>query len=168
LSSFEEENYCGNVTTGERGDQQALTREVLDLVMALMRSMQGSFERRVGASGVPAPEVMTLWQLREIGEMPMRGVADCMHLDPSQVTALVDRLEARGYAERRPHLQDRRVKLVGLTPGGERFLDELLAGLHDDVPPLAALGTDDLVALRDILRRSGLATGPAAGGSAAS
>ena len=123
MSSFEGENYCENVTTRQRGDETALVREVLDLTMALMRHMQGSFGRRIQASGVPASEVMTLWQLREVGEMPMRAVAECMLLDPSQVTALVDRLEARGYAERRPHAQDRRVKLVGLTPDGERFLD---------------------------------------------
>jgi DNA-binding MarR family transcriptional regulator len=160
LSSFKEKNYCEDVTTDERGDEGALVREVLDLTMALMRNMQGSFGRRIEASGVPASEVMTLWQLRELGEMPMRGIAECMLLDPSQVTALVDRLEVRGYAERRPHSQDRRVKLVGLTPEGEHFLDELWAGLHEDVPPLAALEHDDLVALRDILRRAGLAAGP--------
>ncbi len=156
MSSVENQNYCEEVTR-QRDDEEALVREVLDLTMALMRNMQGSFGRRIEASGVPASEVMTLWQLRENGEMPMRGVADCMLLDPSQVTALVDRLEARGYAERRPHPGDRRVKLVGLTAAGEGFLDELWAGLHQDVPPLAALGHDDLVALRDILRRAGLA-----------
>ncbi len=161
MSSFEKENYCENVTTGERADDAALVREVLDLTMALMRHMQGSFGRRIEASGVPASEVMTLWQLREMGEMPMRAVAECMLLDPSQVTALVDRLEARGYAERRPHPQDRRIKLVGLTHDGEHFLEELWDGLHEDVPPLAVLGTDDLVALRDILRRAGLPAGPA-------
>ncbi len=161
MSSVAEQNYYENVTTGERADDAALVREVLDLTMALMRHMQGSFGRRIEASGVPASEVMTLWQLREMGEMPMRAVAECMLLDPSQVTALVDRLEARGYAERRPHPQDRRIKLVGLTPDGEHFLEELWDGLHEDVPPLAVLGTDDLVALRDILRRAGLPAGPA-------
>ena len=129
-----------------------LVREVLDLTMGLMRAMQGHFHERVEASGVPAPEVMALWRLRESGQMPMRAVAACMHMDPSQVTSLVDRLERRGYAERRPNAEDRRVKLVALTPQGEGFLDDLWSRLHEDAPGLSSLGHDDLTSLRRILR----------------
>jgi DNA-binding MarR family transcriptional regulator len=124
--------------------------------MGLMRSMEGHFHARVESSGVPPGEVMALWRLREGGAMPMGAMASCMHLDPSQVTLLVDRLERRGYAERRPHPQDRRVKLVGLTPDGETFLDELWSSLHEDAPGLARLGRADLLALRRILRKAGM------------
>ena len=137
---------------GTRESDEMLVREVLDLTMGLMRTMQGHFHLRVEASGVPAPEVMALWQLRESGQMPMRAVAACMHMDPSQVTSLVDRLEQRGYAERRPSLEDRRVKLVALTRQGELFLDELWSRLHEDAPGLSSLSREDLASLRRILR----------------
>ncbi len=156
MSSVEQENYSEDVATGERGDKTALAREVLDLTMALMRSMQRHFTLRVEASGVPAPEVMALWRLREEGPMPMRGMASCMGIDPSQVTLLVDRLERRGYAERRPHPDDRRVKLVALTPQGESFLAELWGRMHEDAPALRSLGRSDLLALRRVLRKAGL------------
>ncbi len=139
---------------------EALVREVLDLTMALMRDMQGHFQERVQSSGVPAPEVMALWRLREEGAMPMRAMAHCLHVDPSQVTQLVDRLERRGYAERRPHPDDRRVKLVALTPDGDTFLDRLWGRLHEDAPGLASLGHEDLVALRTILRKADLGPRP--------
>lgn len=137
----------------------ALVQEVLGLTMALMREMQAHFSRRVEAAGVPMVEVMALWRLREDGAMPMRSMADCLHVDPSQVTALVDRLEERGYAERRPHPDDRRIKLVGLTDPGTQFLAELWGDLHQDAPGLAALDRADLVELRRILRAAGLGEG---------
>ncbi len=147
---------------GEAGDDDALVREVIDLTMGLMRSMQGHFQARVDAMGVPSLEVMALWQLREAGEMPMRAMAACMHLDPSQVTALVDRLERRGYAERRPHAEDRRVKLVAMTAGGEAFFDQLWSHLHEDAPGLRSLSRADLLSLRRVLRKAGLPERPAA------
>ena len=56
----------------------------------------------------------------EPGEpMPMSALADALHCDNSNVTGIVDRLEAAGLAERRPSERDRRVKAVVLTDKGE-------------------------------------------------
>jgi DNA-binding MarR family transcriptional regulator len=51
-----------------------------------------------------------------------RDLADTLRLDPSQIVALVDGLERRGLAERRPNPQDRRQKLVvATTPGRDLY-----------------------------------------------
>src|SRR5882724_9247020 len=42
--------------------------------------------------------------------LPMRRLAETLGCDASNVTGLVDRLEARGLVERRPSSEDRRVK----------------------------------------------------------
>lgn len=44
-----------------------------------------------------------------------------MNCEASNLTGLVDRLEARGLVERQPHPDDRRVKCVGLTAAGEQL-----------------------------------------------
>ena len=52
-----------------------------------------------------------------------RGLA----CDASNVTGIVDRLEARGLIERRPGASDRRVKVLVITREGERLRATMLA-----------------------------------------
>jgi DNA-binding MarR family transcriptional regulator len=58
--------------------------------------------------------------------LPMRRLADTLGCDASNVTGLVDRLEARGLVERRPSADDRRVKAIHLTHSGSRLRAQLL------------------------------------------
>jgi DNA-binding MarR family transcriptional regulator len=58
--------------------------------------------------------------------LPMGRLADTLRCDASNVTGLVDRLEARGLVQRRPSADDRRVKVIQLTPTGSRLRAQLL------------------------------------------
>jgi DNA-binding MarR family transcriptional regulator len=53
--------------------------------------------------------------------MPMGRLAETLACDPSNVTGLVDRLESRGLVRRHPSVEDRRVKVLDLTPAGSRL-----------------------------------------------
>src|SRR5947199_1893371 len=53
--------------------------------------------------------------------LPMGRLAETLSCDASNVTGLVDRLESRGLVERRPGDEDRRVKVLHLTPSGSRL-----------------------------------------------
>jgi len=50
----------------------------------------------------------------------MGELASALACDASNVTGLVDRLEARGLISRQPSASDRRVKVLTLTPRGAR------------------------------------------------
>ena len=50
--------------------------------------------------------------------MPMGELASALSCDASNVTGLVDRLESRGLLQRSPSAEDRRVKVLSLTPLG--------------------------------------------------
>jgi len=56
----------------------------------------------------------------DTGGMSQRALADDLRLDPSQIVALVDGLETRGLAERRPNPADRRQKAVAATARGKQ------------------------------------------------
>ena len=53
--------------------------------------------------------------------VPMGQLAETLSCDASNVTGLVDRLEARGLIRRRSSSADRRVKVLELTPAGSRL-----------------------------------------------
>jgi len=73
--------------------------------------------------------------------LPMRQLAETLSCDASNVTGLVDRLEARGLVERRPSVQDRRVKELQLTPAGLRARSSLLRRMGAQSHPLARLSS---------------------------
>jgi DNA-binding MarR family transcriptional regulator len=50
--------------------------------------------------------------------VPMSSLSHQLACDASSITGIVDRLEARGLAERRDNPADRRLKLVALTQTG--------------------------------------------------
>lgn len=100
------------------------------------------------------PQLLTLRRLDADAAVRMSEVARWLACDASNVTGIIDRLEARGFVERRSAPDDRRVKLLALTERGRAVRDELDARMA--VPPveLAALSATDRRALRDILRRA--------------
>ncbi len=85
--------------------------------------------------------------------MPMGQLAGALSCDASNVTGLVDRLESRGLIERRPSEQDRRVKVISLTPLGARLRASLIKRMTAAPPTLARLSPEEQRALVRLLRR---------------
>jgi DNA-binding MarR family transcriptional regulator len=104
--------------------------------------------------GLSFQQSMALMQLEPGVPAPMSSLATAMHCDNSNVTGIVDRLEAAGLAERRATEHDRRVKTVALTEKGEALRAEVQRHAGQPPPALAALSREDAIALRDILRRA--------------
>jgi DNA-binding MarR family transcriptional regulator len=98
-----------------------------------------------------------------VSPSPMRELARELHLDASNLTGLVDRLEQRGLVERRPDPADRRVKQLVLTARGTALRDALNTRLMSDPPLLAGLDEDQRTDLCALLSRAAAAT---AGGHA--
>ena len=86
--------------------------------------------------------------------MPMNELATMLHCDNSNVTGIVDRLEARGLVERRPHEHDRRVKQLVLTDAGAEAGRHIRATMSSAPEDFSRLPAADQRALRDILRRA--------------
>jgi DNA-binding MarR family transcriptional regulator len=117
----------------------------------------------LGRAGLTPNDARTLATIALAGEgRSMRSLADEWRCDASTVTWIVDRLEARGLAERRPHPTDRRSRLVALTPVGEQLWSEVQQASYQPPKQLLDLSEGDLKTLRDALRKlPGEATGRA-------
>jgi DNA-binding MarR family transcriptional regulator len=102
--------------------------------------------------GLKPPQFFALQALDE--PVPMSSIANVLRCDRSAVTWITDRLEERGYVERRADESDRRVKLLALTDEGKRVREEIRARLS--VPPeaLTRLSRAEQRALRDLLRKA--------------
>ena len=99
-------------------------------------------------------QLRALKELEPGREVPMSALASTLFCDASNVTGIVDRLEARGLIERRPSAQDRRVKMLSVTPEGERVRERLVERMSEPPPAIASLSPEDQVALRDLLRQA--------------
>jgi DNA-binding MarR family transcriptional regulator len=104
--------------------------------------------------GLSFQQAMALGHLEADEPLPMSSLAVALQCDNSNVTGIVDRLEAAGLAERRSFEGDRRVKAVALTPLGESVRDQVRRRAGTPPPPIAALSDEDAATLRDVLQRA--------------
>ncbi|NJP99516.1 MarR family winged helix-turn-helix transcriptional regulator [Streptomyces zingiberis] len=136
-----------------------LTHEVVELIGAVVARYHEEYEDAAAGHNLTGAQARLLGLL-SLEPLPMRRIAERLKCEPSNVTGIVDRLEARGLVERRADPDDRRVKLAATTPEGQATARRLRASLDFAREPLAALSPADRTTLRDLLRRM-LATDPA-------
>ena len=100
----------------------------------------GVFLQEVGELGVTPVQYAALQVVGNQPGIDQRTLARSIALDTSTTGGVIDRLEARGWLERRLSPQDRRARLLVLTPAGEQGLaDTLPAMLRAQAQILAPL-----------------------------
>jgi DNA-binding MarR family transcriptional regulator len=104
--------------------------------------------------GISPQQAMAIGSLEPGAPMPMSALAEALHCDNSNITGIVDRLEAAGLAVRQPDDRDRRVKAVVLTEKGEWMRIEIERRAGEPPETIASLSDQDATALRDILTRA--------------
>jgi DNA-binding MarR family transcriptional regulator len=131
------------------------TLETASEVWALLRTLFGQQRRRflIAASKLDLHPAQAGVLMQLSSPLPMHELASRLACDNSNVTGLIDRLEARGLVARQPSSEDRRVKHVVLTPAGRRLRKRMLDRLGQPVAGLERLSADEQRQLRDLLRR---------------
>ncbi|MEA2198512.1 MAG: hypothetical protein QOJ25_2563 [Solirubrobacteraceae bacterium] len=129
-----------------------------DEAWAVLRQLLWAERRRflAAASEVdlhPAQAGALLHMEPDVG-LPMHELATILACDNSNVTGIVDRLEARGLVARRPYAQDRRVKHLVLTPAGAELRELVRARMAEAPEAVKRLPVADQRLLRDVLRRA--------------
>lgn len=129
-----------------------LTLEVVELIGTVVARYYEEYDQAAAEHSLTGAQARVLGLL-SIQPMPMRRIAQKLKCEPSNVTGIVDRLEARGLVERRPDPLDRRVKLAAPTERGRATARQLRDGLTFAREPLADLSAAERTVLRDLLRR---------------
>lgn len=72
------------------------------------------------------------------GPLPVNEIGRRVLLTSGSITVAVDRLEARGLVERRPHDKDRRARIVNLTKAGRKLITRAYGRHAADMERLAS------------------------------
>ena len=87
--------------------------------------------RRAAIAPVSASAFQALAVIEGAGEpLPSHVIADRLLVSTASMASLLDTLERRGFAARRPHPNDRRKILVEITDDGRRVVDQMLPVVH--------------------------------------
>jgi DNA-binding MarR family transcriptional regulator len=121
------------------------------LLVALVMDSRGDWRRKVAeATGLPFTRVRALRRLAD-GPLKLNELAEALDSDAPSVTVAVNDLEKRGLVERRAHPDDRRAKLVSLTPAGRRTLAAARSVTERAPDAFAAMAGKDVGVLLRIL-----------------
>jgi DNA-binding MarR family transcriptional regulator len=137
-----------------RGEEAAteIAARAWRLLRDLLEAQEVRWRRGLAEKGLTVVQARALMEMADMPPGPMTRLADRLGVDPSWVTGLVDRLQARGEVDRRPSAEDRRVKIVELTEAGQETRESLLRLTYEPPLELLELPEEDL---RELLRIAG-------------
>jgi len=98
------------------------------------RLLRTVFERRVRASGLTRAQWLVIARVRRHPGLSQSEIADLLEIEKASAGRLIDRMEAKGWLQRRDDASDRRINRLHLTPEAER--------LHAAIWPIAEATVD--------------------------
>ena len=133
---------------------KAVARELPQVFFRLLMSHRAWIKSGATSLGLSAFQAMTMLFMDPARPQQMSEVAATIGCGPSNLTGIIDKLEARGLVKRRPGQGDRRVKEVSLTRAGQAFRNRLLARIREPAPWMQALSAEDQKTLIEIFTRA--------------
>lgn len=130
-----------------------LAREAWSTLAAAVLAQRARWISASKTEGLTPPQAFSLMRLRPDAPPNLGEFARQMHCDASYATALADRLEERGLAERRVSATDRRVKELVPTAAGVEARERLRAAYVEPPEAMAELSPEELALLHRIAAR---------------
>jgi len=102
------------------------------------RAVEGYAEKSIAQLEMCGSDFAVLEALLHKGPLPVNEIGKKVLLTSGSITVAVDRLEKKGFVERRAHGSDRRARIVHLTKEGEKVIKRVFADHAADMEHLAA------------------------------
>jgi MarR family transcriptional regulator, lower aerobic nicotinate degradation pathway regulator len=106
------------------------------LMIKLGRITMHRFTEALEPFGIRPRHVAALIELRDSGQLTQQSLCGLLHLDPTNLVAILNELEQRGYATRRRDPDDRRRHLVEISKKGLAVIDkvsQVMDGVEDEL-----------------------------------
>jgi len=106
------------------------------LMIKLGRITMHRFSEALEPFGIRPRHVAALIELRDRGELTQQSQCGQLHLDPTNLVAILNELEEKGFATRRRDPEDRRRHLVEVSKKGIAVIEkvsEVMDGVEDEL-----------------------------------
>ena len=106
------------------------------LMIKLGRITLHRFTEALEPFGIRPRHVAALIELRDKGELTQQSLCGHLHLDPTNLVAILNELEQRGYATRRRDPEDRRRHIVEVSKKGIAVIEkvsEVMDGVEEEM-----------------------------------
>jgi len=120
-------------------------------------AVQAYAEKSISELEMCGSDFAVLEALLHKGPLPVNEIGKKVLLTSGSITVAVDRLETKGFVERRAHGTDRRARIVHLTKEGRKVITRVYADHAADMERLASasLTKSDRKALIRLLKKIG-------------
>ena len=95
------------------------------LMIKLGRITTHRFTEALEPYGIRPRHVAALIELRDTGELSQQSLCGRLHIDPTNMVAVLNELEDRGFATRRRDPQDRRRHIVEVSKKGLAVIEKV-------------------------------------------
>ena len=123
-------------------------------VLHAASSLESRVDARLATVGLSLPKLAALRALAADGPVPFGQLADRLACVKSNITHLVDRLEADGFVSRASDPTDRRSRLAAITDAGRRAYEQGIE-IHQQVERdvFGALTADESAQLAQLIAK---------------
>lgn len=104
--------------------QASYDLRILSSLRRITRSIALHSRQLAACSNITAPQLMCLRTIIEVGQITATAISRRMHVSPSTVVGILDRLEDKGLIQRMRGREDRRIVFIHATEAGKTLARE--------------------------------------------
>ncbi|MGM0585415.1 MAG: MarR family winged helix-turn-helix transcriptional regulator [Pseudomonadota bacterium] len=145
---------AGEPAEGGSAFSDVNTRSLGFLIQDVARLLRSEFGRKVGEAGLglTTGEARALVHTVAAAGARQTEIAERMGVEPMTLCGYVDKLEAHGYVERRPHPDDKRAKRIVPSKGAAEAIDTIMPLARGATnAAVEGLSEEDIAAFRRVL-----------------
>ncbi|MFC3799545.1 MarR family transcriptional regulator [Cohnella sp. GCM10012308] len=121
------------------------------------RAIFGNVGRDIESHGLSPDNFMILELLYNKGPQPIQKISERMGIPSGSITYVIDKLEKKGYVERRQSQEDRRTSNAVLTAAGRALFDDIFPKHVAMISRnLSVASPEEKHTLAEVLKRIGL------------
>jgi len=138
--------------------EKKLELKALVVLMRASQTVQDIVKQDMGKYGVNPTEFAVLELLYHKGDQPIQHIGKKILLASSSITYVVDKLEEKGFVQRRACPKDRRVTYAVITDKGKAFIEEAFPQHEKTIETIFEhLYQEELTTTIELLKKIGLA-----------
>jgi DNA-binding MarR family transcriptional regulator len=141
-------------STSQQAPTTRYDLRVLKALRQIIRAVDLHSRQLLGQHKVTGPQLITLLTVDNYGPVTATAIAGHIHLSPSTVIGILDRLETKGFIRRDRDPKDRRLVQISLTELGEVLARNAPSPLQDTLAEaMGKLPETELATIAESLER---------------